>query len=736
MKRLYVLLMMVLILTTGATAQMKNHKAHIAVETRLHLQQVAKDNHRSDLLCSRAAKQKEVKLFVTCTSEASAQTVAAKIKALGAQPLVTKGRYVVMSTPVELVEKIADIDDVTYISEGSKIRQRLDVSRKVTGADNVLGGIEPLPQAFTGKGVVVGVIDGGFDYTHPAFKDAEGNLRIKSVYFPNYVPGENDDPVTDRNGAVLGGVAYNTPERILSIGTDEAGSHGTHCLASAGGTHCNSYGGMAPEADLVCCSLWATDGHDAPSTSLQQSIEYIRDYAARRDMPYIISMSLNGHEGPHDGTSEDAQMLEIMAQEGTNMVLASSNEADVNSYLNYQFEAIDTMHTICDYNTDVNAFTREPSEMSFQIGLLDNATKTEIWRSKALNNKEGAMGLELDFRDGMLISKNNENVPDDVLNDIIDKLQPLMRGMLTLNVDHLEDGRAKAFLKSDNLPNGAVFTIHITCPEGQILDMWGDLLTSFDAISDYYTCGDNSKSMGDMGTGGSIITVGAWVTKDSFTDYNGVTSTSLDNPVGCYAYFSSYGTDIAGHDHPFISAPGVIVISALSSYDNPIDPVNGLYVATYDENGYCWGPMSGTSMSTPAVAGIIALWLEAKPTMTYQEIKDVMAQSAITDEWTEQAPIRYGHGKIDAYKGLLHILGLTTSVPTLSQHQPKGVSFRLRDGFLYMDGAEEGIQVRIYTTDGRLVQTSVVNNGCVLLPDKAGIYAVQVGSLGSTLVRI
>ena len=156
-----------------------------------------------------------------------------------------------------------------------------------------------------------------------------------------------------------------------------------------------------------------------------------------------------------------------------------------------------------------------------------------------------------------------------------------------------------------------------------------------------------------------------------------------------------------------------------------------------DADGFLWGSDSGTSMSTPTVAGIIALWLEAKPDLTYEQIKETIAATATKDEFTEADPIRYGHGKIDAYKGLLHVLGLPSSIPTLSQHQPKGVAFHMKDGRLFIEGAENGTPIRIYTTDGRLVAFAPLSEGSVSLPvgSPAGVYAVQVGTLGSTLIR-
>jgi len=308
----------------------------------------------------------------------------------------------------------------------------------------------------------------------------------------------------------------------------------------------------------------------------------------------------------------------------------------------------------------------------------------------------------------------------------------------------MEDGRAKMCIALIATPAKHRLSFHITYPEGNTVDMWGDgaEFTKL-AGSDYYSEGVTSKSMGDFVTGGTLVSVGSWTSKTEIININGEVvdddSPDVKEVLGQYSSFSSYGTDIVGHDHPYISAPGSLIISALSQYDPYFVPEGVRYddVVAKDANGFAWGAMSGTSMATPTVAGIIALWLEAKPDLTYEQIRETIAASAIKDEFTEAVPIRYGHGKIDAYKGLLHVLGLTTSIPTLSRHQPRGVTFRMKDGRLFVDGVENGIPIRIYTTDGQLVVAAPLMGGSVSLPvgSPAGVYAVQVGTLGSTLIR-
>ena len=92
----------------------------------------------------------------------------------------------------------------------------------------------------------------------------------------------------------------------------------------------------------------------------------------------------------------------------------------------------------------------------------------------------------------------------------------------------------------------------------------------------------------------------------------------------------------------------------------------------------------------------------------------------------------------------MDILGIGTSIPELSKHQPAGVKFRLQGNTLYIDGLEDSMvndqwsMVNVYDLRGRLVASAPLAGGSVSLPadSPAGVYAVQVGKIGSTLIRL
>ena len=82
------------------------------------------------------------------------------------------------------------------------------------------------------------------------------------------------------------------------------------------------------------------------------------------------------------------------------------------------------------------------------------------------------------------------------------------------------------------------------------------------------------------------------------------------------------------------------------------------------------------------------------------------------------------------------MLGLPTAIPSLSKNQPETVTFRLVGNVLYADGADDGTPVTIYSLSGTVLQRTTVQQGNITLPGlQRGVYAVQLGQLGSTLIR-
>lgn len=138
-----------------------------------------------------------------------------------------------------------------------------------------------------------------------------------------------------------------------------------------------------------------------------------------------------------------------------------------------------------------------------------------------------------------------------------------------------------------------------------------------------------------------------------------VISVAAGEKDGTLADFSSRGTkDVGGtftmdgktwtwEDRPTVTAPGVNIIST-----RVLAPVSSLG-ATTDvetiETAYLpyYTTMSGTSMATPHVAGIVALMLEANPLLSPDEVKEILQKTATNMSGYEDWEV--GAGYVNAY---------------------------------------------------------------------------------------
>jgi len=90
--------------------------------------------------------------------------------------------------------------------------------------------------------------------------------------------------------------------------------------------------------------------------------------------------------------------------------------------------------------------------------------------------------------------------------------------------------------------------------------------------------------------------------------------------------------------------------------------------STFKGREYPWLSMSGTSMSGPCAAGIVALWLQANPKLSPDDVKSVFKATAKHIEVDGQWPNNvYGYGLIDAYAGIQEVLKQATGIQTVER---------------------------------------------------------------------
>ena len=568
-------------------------------------------------------------------------TPTAQLKALGVTVTGEFDDVVTALVPINKVAQVANLDIVKQIAIAPVAQKYTDQAKNVTKAYQAWNGTNNgLPQNFRGTGVVIGVIDTGMDFNHRFFYDSSGNTRVKAVYLPN-ATSANGGTAPQVGTTTLTGYHYTTPAQIAALTTDTNGeSHGTHTTGCAGGSQVGNYAGMAPDCDLVMCGL----GDNLSQTSIVNSAKYIANYAKSVGKPCVISISLGSNMGPHDGSSAICRAFDQVAtQYGAVILLSSGNEGDAYGYakkaLSSENDAFAIIHESSTGAANVGGSSyygpaymdiwgRTNDQLKLKVLVVNRNTgaivytSDEITGSTTLNNFGSYFNSSSNVEISFSSSNNRKNI----------FIHPTMSGA-----------------KNSNYRLAYI----VTSATGNTIDAWceggsASRIGISGNISGYtLSLGQQDGTMSDDICGSKTISVGAMASRTSYNGYYNV------NDV---AYFSSFGTDVRGVDHPFITAPGHVVISSLNGYDSYNSQYGTSYSVSYNGRTHKWGEMSGTSMSTPIAAGVVALYLQADPELDVNGVKDAIANNSTAYVSPTSPPKQRGHGIINALSGISYVL--------------------------------------------------------------------------------
>ena len=597
---------------------------------------------------SQVRGQEMVDVFITLHDSQNTSRITALGGVIGARftGLVTA------QVPVAKLQAIAALDEVEQVSIAEMMESDVDTTRSVTSVNYVAEGLQHgLPANYDGKGVVFGIIDSGIDFNHAAFQDSLGNTRIKCVY----MPADNSGTKVTIDGTVLPGSEFDST-RIASLTTDLASSaHGSHTAFIGAGSHCGQYSGMAPGADIVMCAL----GGKKNDVNIANSLKYITQYAKRVGKPCVISISLGTKQGPHDGTSKLCKIYEEMGKSDAVICLSAGNLGSYRRYIHHKFSGMNTATnpnigsyvtgTQAGYtaNFAIDTWSRSRSAVGIKYLLIDpddNSIFYETGIMKAYTYHYIGPGME---------SKRGYNA----------FLSQYFSGKIGVWVTTESNGHIETYSEVSLKPlrsdvKAYKMAVQFYGADGVEFDSW---VTSENAYSwhpqvgDYkFVNGSDSCSMNDNVTGKNTISVGNYVGRNRYMSLSGKEMYNSIYPEGSIYVQSSYGIAPNGESYPFVAAPGYFVVSAYNGYNYLAKPsTNTAYSKENPTTGRTdyWGSMSGTSMSTPTVAGIVALWLQANPQLKVDDVKEIIRKSAYVDDDVRKAPLQFGAGKINALGG-------------------------------------------------------------------------------------
>ncbi len=492
--------------------------------------------------------------------------------------------------PLDSLDVLSEEDVIQRIKPSRKLHLRMDTALekvKLPEFKNKTG--------LTGKGVIIGIIDSGIDPKHPAFAG-----RILHIW-DQTLPGP---------GVTEGGYGAEFTGAQLTVSQDTSG-HGTHVAGIAAGADA-SYGGVAPEAELVVVRSDLQDAHIA------DGVRYIFRIARELGRPAVVNLSLGGHADAHDGSDSLSKVIDAETGPGRIVCCAAGNEGNDNIHGQATIPSGRTRGIR--FNVPLN-----------QVGI--------VWLN-AWYGKDSELEVSVRSPNGFVtpfqkIITDGNAAQDYQLPDA--RVQLATPGPDQANSDHNFFVQIRGIGPSQVM--GGVWQLRVrnTSSTDARLDVW-----TLDDTSSVFFTGKSVKDavkIGSPGAASSAITVAAYTTKTRYTDIdNQVREMGLE--LHTISEFSSEGPLRNDGHKPDVAAPGAMIISTLSadaSFDRS-SMINSKFVV-----------QAGTSMATPFVSGLVALLLQRDPQLDPAAVKDLLRKnSAIPGKPTGTFDDKWGYGVINA----------------------------------------------------------------------------------------
>ncbi len=547
-----------------------------------------------------------------------------------------RGRVVTARLPLDRVVALSESPGVRFVEASTPNYAHLDTSRVMIRADQVHS-----VYGLKGSGVLVAVYDTGIDFRHADFRKSDGTTRIRELW--DQTDNSGSHPVgfgygsvwtsTQLDAEIASGSGVVTQHDVSGHGSHVAGIAAGNGRATGNGQPAGRFVGIAPEADLLVIK----GGDDSfGSTDIINGIYYAQARADGWGERVVVNLSLGGHQGPHDGTSLYEQAIDGASDDGVAVVVSAGNEG--NDALHGR-RTLSTATPLDSLSFSVGSYTPEEESENDYVDFDLWYDGTACIRVTVIG-PTGAVYGPRDTGSNLSSLAGADGTVDITLPLIPDGRNQDREALL-----EVYDGT------SGITPATGTWKIRLQLLEGGTTDI--DLWIFDETIGAAFVGEDSDYSVGMPGTARKAITVGAWVTKKSWTAVNDTNyAYSSQLTVGDIAPFSSCGPSRDGRQKPEIVAPGQGIFSALSSdMTTPANP----YIALTGVHRVS----QGTSQAAPHVTGAVALMLQADPTLSIDQVRGDLILSARPDPAYAPAAslpsTTWGWGKLD-------VLGAVTAV--------------------------------------------------------------------------
>ena len=468
------------------------------------------------------------------------------------------GGYAIVTLPESMLEEYSRRPQIEFIEKPTRLYFE-DLFSKEASCITQVQRDEPGNLQLTGRGVLIGLVDSGVDYRHPAFLTADGKSRILRLWDQS-IPGNPPEGYATgteyTNEEINEALSLSVQEGRRLVPSEDGSGHGTAVLGVAAGSDFSRGAvnrGVAYESDLLVVKMGIPRQDSFPrTTELMQGVDYLVRQAIRLGRPIALNLSFGNNYGSHRGDSLLETYLDNVSGMGKNVICVGMGN-----------NGNDALHT------GGKLSPGEIQEIELGVGAFEPTLNVQLWK-----NYEDEMEIYLEHPAGERVGPLFETLgaqrwqagntelliyygkpaPYHVTQEIYVDFLPQDE-----KTPYVDSGVWKIILAARNIKNGEYF---LWLPGGKTLNPG----TAF-----YLPRPQGTLTI--PATARRVISVGAY-----------------DARQNTYADFSGRGCRALPYPKPDLAAPGVDIYAPRPG---------GGYAA-----------FTGTSFSTPFVTGAAALLME------------------------------------------------------------------------------------------------------------------------------
>lgn len=543
------------------------------------------------------------------------------------------GQIVTGTVNVTDIEKVRKDPNVISLKRATRVHKQLDYSVAEINAsqDHLHSNLSGSAMPIDGRGVIVGIVDYGCDFNHHNFRNPDGTTRI--LFLWDQRGGQSaTSPIGFNYGREFDATAINaafaSSSPYLKLGYNPGkGSHGTHVMdIAAGNGRGTGRPGVAPAADLIFVQVEPSDVNDEESFGnsriLLEAVDYIFSKAAALNRPAVVNISLGTHGGPHDGTT--------LAEQGFDSLLQTPGRAICISAGNSWERGAHATGVISQGVKRTLRWIIQPNDLSrneLEVWYSGNAVcEVSIITPSGMKLNPIVLGTTVSLKNtaGSVIGRvfhraTDPNNGDNQIDVFLEPSAPAGEWGIELSTAGAQPLEFHAWIERDDPSQGN--------PAAQSRFADADVARTY--------------SIGSVSCGRRTIAVGSYLSSDQDI-----------------SPFSSEGPTRDGRKKPEISAPG--------QWLNPYwtwgiqAAMSGTQATTR---------MSGTSMASPHIAGVVALMMQAAPNpLSAEDLTKALVASARRADSAITWDGRFGFGRVDALAAIQSVAPALANAASPAPH--------------------------------------------------------------------